>query len=247
LKQPDSNLPFISVVIPAYDEEKYLGAAIDSILQQDYPRNKFEIIVVDNKSTDATVKIARAHGAKVVNASKVPPFHVGAVRHEGALVASKRAEVLVFTDADIQAPPAWLRTLVSAYRDARVAGAQGPVLPSDGTLFHNLVSKMLFIPYLGVMALLKHPSGPGSNFSARRSSYFKVGGFNKNLVTCEDIDLAARLLKEGKFVFVTRAQVMVSMRRVKKWGTIKYFLFHVINSIRYALFGKSSEEYEPIR
>ncbi|MEW5955851.1 MAG: glycosyltransferase [Candidatus Micrarchaeota archaeon] len=247
MAQAKPKLPFVSVIIPAYNEEKYLGTALDSILQQDFPRNRFEIIVADNKSTDATPKIARAHGAKVVNASKVPPFHVGAVRHEGALAASRRAEVLVFADADIHAPPNWLRTLVSAYEDGRVAGAQGPVLPSDGTLFQTLVSKMLFVPYLGVMALLKHPSGPGSNYSARRVAYFKVKGFNKNLITCEDIDLAARLLKIGRFVFVARAPVNVSMRRVQKWGTVKYFLFHVINSVRYALFGKSSEEYEPIR
>ena len=239
-----SRLPFVSVIIPAYNEEKYLGTALDSILQQDYPHNKFEIIVADDDSTDSTAKIARAHGAKVVRAGK---HRIGATRHAGALAASKRAEILVFADADITAPPNWLRTLVSAYEDARVVGAQGPVLPSDGSLFHAIASKMLFVPYLAVMAWLKHPSGPGSNYSVRRSAYFKVGGFNQNIVTAEDIDLAARLLKLGKFVFVSRAPVNVSMRRVKKWGTIKFFLFHVINSVRYALYGRASEEYEPIR
>lgn len=243
----DAKLPGITVVIPAYNEEKYLGATLDSLLQQDYPKKKLEIILADHNSTDSTVKIAKAHGVKVVHATKAAPHRVGAVRHEGAMQAANKTEIIVFTDADVNAPPNWLRKLMQPYDNPYVIGVQGAALPLDGSIFQTILTRALFVPYWGVMALLNHPSGPGSNFSIRKSTYFKLGGFDADLVTCEDIDLAVRATKLGKFYFLGNAPVYVSMRRVKKWGTIKFFFFHAINSLRYALYGRASEEYDEIR
>ena len=76
--------PFISVVIPAYDEEKYLPRSLASLDSQTYPRPRFEVIVVDNASTDRTAEIARAHGARVVREERKG---VGRARQSGAEAA----------------------------------------------------------------------------------------------------------------------------------------------------------------
>ncbi len=99
-------LPFVSVVIPAYNEETYLLSCLESIKRQDYAA-EYEVIVVDNASNDSTAKIARDWGAKVVYESKRSP---ACARQKGAEVA--KGKIIAFIDADTRAPAHWLSTIV---------------------------------------------------------------------------------------------------------------------------------------
>ena len=96
----------VSVVIPAYDEEDYLLACLESIRKQDYA-GKYEVIVVDNASTDNTARLARDWGAKVVHESK---RSTACARQKGAEVAT--GKIIAFIDADTRAPGHWLSTIV---------------------------------------------------------------------------------------------------------------------------------------
>ncbi|TLM97491.1 glycosyltransferase family 2 protein, partial [bacterium] len=114
-------LPFVSVVIPAYNEEDYLLGCLESIKKQDYT-GEYEVIVVDNASTDNTAKIALDWGAKVVYESKRSP---ASARQKGAEVA--KGELIAFIDADTQAPTHWLSTFVSRFvREPEMVAISGP-------------------------------------------------------------------------------------------------------------------------
>lgn len=98
-----STLPFVSVVMPAHNEEQYISECLHSLKDQDYPADRFEIIVVDNNSTDRTVEIAKSFGVTVLHKESGP---VGAVRNHG--VAHAQGEVIAFIDSDCVAPNNWI-------------------------------------------------------------------------------------------------------------------------------------------
>ena len=120
LEQPRDQVRF-SVVVPAYNEAAYLGRALDSLQHQDYG-GTYEIIVVDNNSTDSTADIAARHGVRVV---REPQQGVCAARQRGADCA--RGEIIISTDADTTQPRDWLRTIDARFADSeRIVAVAGP-------------------------------------------------------------------------------------------------------------------------
>src|SRR5690554_6896624 len=97
------NHEFISIIIPAHNEQQYIAECLTSLTSQDYPKDKYEIIVVDNNSKDLTKEIARTFNVQVIDQESGP---VGAVRNAGAKKA--QGEYLAFIDADCIAPINWL-------------------------------------------------------------------------------------------------------------------------------------------
>src|SRR4030042_4934425 len=119
-------LPFVSVVIPAYNEEAYLLSCLESIKNQDYAA-EYEVIVVDNASTDNTAKIARDWGAEVVYESKRSP---ACARQKGAEAATGR--IIAFIDADARSPSHWLSPLVwRFFCTPEIVAVSGPYATQD--------------------------------------------------------------------------------------------------------------------
>ena len=108
MEQPWDHVRF-SVIVPAYNEAAYLGRALDALQHQDYD-GKYEIIVVDNNSTDATVAVAARCGVRVVSE---PRQGVCAARQRG--VDCAQGEIIVSTDADTTQPSDWLRTIDAGF------------------------------------------------------------------------------------------------------------------------------------
>src|SRR5690554_3348158 len=102
-KERNMDSKFISVIVPAHNEEKYISQCLESLTTQDYPKNLYEVIVVDNNSADKTSEIAANFDVKIIQQSTGP---VGAVRNAGAEKA--QGEYLAFIDADCIASPNWL-------------------------------------------------------------------------------------------------------------------------------------------
>jgi len=110
-----------SIVIPAYNEERLLAECLRSLAELDYPRNKFEIILVNNNSTDRTREIAQSFiGVKTVDEPKQGYVHA---LSKGCREA--KGEILVFTDADTMVQPDWLQQYEQAYLDSEVVCACG--------------------------------------------------------------------------------------------------------------------------
>ena len=119
----------ISVIIPAHNEEKYLRQTLEAILAQDYP--DFEVIVIDNASTDRTAEIARSFpGVKLVSESR-----------KGTMWACERGrqeatgEIIVRMDADCLPEKDWLVKGVALFADSKVSGSSGPYNYYDADSF----------------------------------------------------------------------------------------------------------------
>ena len=91
-----SNLPFVSIVIPALNSEATMGKCLQSIKSLNYPEKKYEIVVVDNGSADMTAEIAKKYGARVLYK---PDKKIGALRNCGAKVSL--GEIIACTDSDL--------------------------------------------------------------------------------------------------------------------------------------------------
>lgn len=231
----------ISVIIPTYNEEKYIETCLRSLESQDFSGN-YEVIVSDGSSTDGTIRIAERFADRVIVDRKDT---IAYGRQVGSHAA--RYHVLAYTDADTFIPSDWLSNLASSLEDGRVVGVHGKLLPLDGNRLENDFCKYVLPPYSQLMVNINKPSVPGSNFAVRKKAFNKVKGFNTKLVTGEDVDLCNRIKSLGKFVYNPDAVVYVSTRRVREWGYLKMLSFYTSNTLRYYTFGTAGKSYEPIR
>ena len=232
--------PEVSIVIPSFNEEKYIGAVLSSIRRQKTSIS-YEIIVGDGNSTDATVKIAKDHGARVIRENHGTP---SGGRHEAAKMA--KGKFIFFVSADVELSPTWLDNMVAVFSDKKVTWAVGRIRPFDANMLEEFGGIIL-----NLFTITLNPLGiayvNADNLAARADAYFKSGGFNPKKVTAEDTDLGRRLMKTGKFAFAKNATIFISMRRVRKWGYLNFILFHTRNFLMANIFSKSSEMYAPIR
>ncbi len=229
-------MPRISVVIPALNEEKYIGKTLEGLKKQTF--KDFEIIVADASSTDNTRKIAEAYAKVVVHHKK------GAAggRNEGAKVA--KGDIIVFVDADTVPSDTLLDAYNKAFTDNIVA-ATGPILPLEKTGFGVRLGYKFVSDYLVRLSILiNKDSIIGSNFAVKKSIFDKIGGFDEKFLTYEDLDLSLKLRKYGRIAFVKRAMIYASARRITKWGMSKYFLYHTGNMVRYNLTKKPKSDYD---
>ena len=164
-----SDAPLVSVIVPAYDEERWIGAALESLLSQDHPH--LDIIMVDDGSRDATAEIAGSLGVRVLATNHRGD---GAARAAGAEAAS--GDVLVFCDADEIYAPDFVSTLVAPLADPSVRAT----FPG-GLEWHN-PDQGLAPGWLHVRGV---PEGGVQTFrtphafarAVRRTDYVRVGGY----------------------------------------------------------------------
>jgi glycosyltransferase involved in cell wall biosynthesis len=210
LTLPDDRRPRFSVVIPAYNEAEFLGSCLDSLLAQDYP-GPYEVVVVDNNSTDATAAVARARGATVVHE---PKAGVCPARQCGTTAA--RGEIVVSTDADTFFSPDWLSRIDQAFRDdpGRVAVA-GPCRFVDPPWWGRVYTGVLF----SIVSLVAHLTGrilyvTATNLAFRKSEW---PGYNIEATQGGDeLDLLRRLRCRGSVAFVRRNPTFTSSRRLRR-------------------------------
>ena len=183
-----AELPLVSVVMPCRDEAPYLEATFDGLDELDYPRDRLEIILVDNDSTDGSPEIARRRGACVVSA---PGVHAGGVRNAGARRA--RGDVLAFLDSDCTPAPDWLQRALVHLADPGVGATGGHSrVPDDATWVERTVDFHATVPGVHEVQFL-----PTANMLLRREAFESVGGFTEDLRTGEDSDFSDRLRERG--------------------------------------------------
>jgi glycosyltransferase involved in cell wall biosynthesis len=199
----------ISVVIPAFNEAAYLGAALDSLAEQDFAGG-IEVIVVDNGSTDQTADLAFARGARVVNESTPS---VCAARQRGTELA--RGEIVVSTDADTTHPRTWLSAIDAQFRrDLGVVAVAGPCRYLNPPRWTAVFSRLGF----GLMAAIYRCTGSvryitATNVAFRRHAF---PGYNTVLTQGGDeTDLLRRLRRRGRVVWDHSNGVETSSRRME--------------------------------
>ncbi len=214
----------LSFVIPAYNEEAYIGKCLDSVLSQiergDYDT---EIIVVNNASTDKTKEIAESFkGVKVVNETKkglVPARQAGFKASKGELIAN--------LDADTILLDGWIDRVINEFsNNDDLVALSGPFIYYDLPKLTNIMVKTFFL--VGTMGnafnqkvMKKGTMLQGGNFVLRREALEKIGGYNMDLnFFGEDIDVAKRIGKVGRVKFTSKLPIHTSARRLKAEGIL---------------------------
>lgn len=199
--------PFVSIVMPALNEEMYIGQTLEALHNIDYPRDLYEIIVVDNGSTDRTTEIVQSFEVSLLYEPSAS--NVGAVRNAG--VRAAKGEIIAFLDSDCLADSDWIsKGLRMLEKHPKTAIGGGYRLPNSATWIekywvlekkeHTLVSRTLL----------------GCNIMLRRSALVEVGGFNEHVTSGEDSELHRQLLANGTEVLMTGELSVVHLGNAKR-------------------------------
>lgn len=212
----------ISVVIPAYNEEDWIELPLKSLEDQEFD-GEYEVIVVNNASTDKTGQIAKDFGARVVEEPEKGYTRACQTGFEAA-----NNPIIAVTDADTKVSDGWLNEIRNSFSETEVVGAYGPITFHDDDGYYNWLAKYGFTVFLKLNHWLGKPHLDGFNMAVSQKAFEEVGGFNLSMQSASDVDLSQRLKTHGKIVYNKDMNVQTSARRLKDWG-FKFFLHHAIN------------------
>ena len=194
-----------SVVVPVYNGETTLPACLDALSTQTLPPEAYEIIVVDDGSTDGSVEVARRFGVRIVSQANAGP---AAARNRGAELAQGR--ILLFTDADCEPVPDWLEQMTAVFNGSEVVGAKG----TYRTRQRGVVARFVQLEYEDRYDRMADQDSIDfiDTYSAayRRGIFLASGGFDTTFPTAsvEDQELSFRLAERGhRLVFIPDAHV----------------------------------------
>ncbi len=211
--EPEAS-PLISLVVPAFNEERYLPDLLESvaIAAEHFIQGKesIEVVVADNESSDGTARIARQFGCVVVTARA---SSIAAVRNAGA--AAAKGEIVAFVDADSQVHPLVFNAILRTLSPGTIVGATGIRMSrsSMGIALTMLVMDL-------VSLLLR--AGPGVIF-CRRPDWADIGGFDESRRYAEDIKFQFDLKRLGQergqgFAMVKDVRTVSSARKYDQYG-----------------------------
>ncbi len=196
--------PFVSIVIPAYNSANSIAETIEACLNQDYPKDRLEIIVADDGSADNTGEIIQNYPVRYLRQNNMGPANA---RNTGW--KSSKGEIICFTDSDCVPAKDWISYLVKSYISDEIGGVGGTYDIANTysllacciheEIVHRHLRMPQYVNYLGSF-----------NLSYRRDILEQTGGFNETFLKAsgEDNDLAYRVIKSGyKLVFTKDSKV----------------------------------------
>lgn len=203
----------ISFIVPAYNEERLLGATLDALhAAARAAGERYELLVVDDGSTDRTALVAQVHGARLVS---VAHRQIAATRNSGAREAA--GDVLIFVDADTIVDEAIVRAAVAALRDGAVGG--GAAFRFDGVV--PLYARLL-VPVL-VRSFRAARLAAGCFLFCTREAFAAAGGFDEAFYGAEELVMSRALKRQGRFV-VLRHAVTTSGRKLRTHSAREVFM-----------------------
>lgn len=216
----------ISFVIPTLNEEKRLQSLLNSLKHQ--TKRGFEIIVVDSSSKDKTVAIAKIFGCRVINT----PKGVAISRNIGG--SSAKGDILVFLDADTIVED---KNFVKKILETQVALGILVLKPDKNTLGNKIMFSVF--GHINTFLIRKFPALAvyTCNLAVKKSVFKKIRGFNANMHLSEDRDFVLRASKYAK-PHVIESDISVSTRRIEKWGTFNFLMYHLASHVYYTVFRK---------
>jgi len=227
-----------SVVVPTYNEEKYIYRTLRALKNQTF--TDFELIVKDGRSRDRTLKIARKLANKVVSA---PDSSAADARNQGARYAE--GEILVFMDADTFLLPWTFEIFNKLMSHEDVVGVSCRKVPQSRNLLDRLLYEFVNLSTF-VSCKMGLGGAHGNCMLIRRRVFELIGGFNPNIIVAEEQDLVRRASKFGRYVFLLDLYVVEDPRRLKKWGRLRLYKAWFTGMFKSFKAGKK-QKYEKVR
>jgi glycosyltransferase involved in cell wall biosynthesis len=188
--------PLISVVVPVFNAEKTLQSCLDALVSQELAEEQYEVIVIDNGSTDGTWSIIQSYGSRVRGIQELKTQSSYAARNAG--VRASRAELIAFTDADCVPDSRWLRCLLESFNNNPGVGCvAGEVLA-----FNPVAPVERFSAQAGILRQRKslnhryRPYAQTANVAYRRKVFEQIGLFNGSLKSAGDADFCWRMQEQ---------------------------------------------------
>lgn len=214
----------LSFVVPAYNEEAYLPACLESILAQTAGiEAATEIIVVNNASTDSTREVALRYPGVIV----VDEMRKGLTFARQAGFAASSGELIAHVDADSRLTPGWVESVLRTFtKEPALAALSGPVVYYDLTPRQRVLVRVFYFVAFMSYAMNRYVLRVGSmvqggNFITSRPALEAIGGFNLGITFYgEDTDIARRLNAVGEVRFTFGLKMFSSARRLKKEGML---------------------------
>ncbi|MGB9787270.1 MAG: glycosyltransferase family 2 protein [Dictyoglomus turgidum] len=212
----DSDLPYVSVLIPMHNEEKVAENVLNALLNTDYPKDRIEIIPIDDNSTDRTREILEDYSSKYPHLIK--PLYRGSYLPRGKPSALNDAlkvaegEIIIVFDADYIPPKGIIRYLAVSFLDPEVGVVMGRVVPLN--ISKNLLTRLFDLERIGGYQVDQQarynlkliPQFGGTVGGFRKELILKLGGFNPKILA-EDTELTIKAYINGvKVCYTNRAE-----------------------------------------
>lgn len=226
--------PFVSVVVPLLNEARTIERLARSLLDQDYPADRYEILMADGGSTDATLDLLRAADKEgrirvLANPGRTAPAALN------VLIAASRGEIITRIDGHSHVAPDYLRRIVDVMEETGESVVGGPVLMEADTPFRRALVEALYskagvgsVPYRTLRERAHVASLQTGSF--RRSVLDEVGPFDEALAVVEDLDMNTRIRKAGyrllldpsiRFWYLPRPDLGALWRQIYTVGLVK--------------------------
>jgi mycofactocin system glycosyltransferase len=220
---------FVSIIIPVRNRPDDIHACLQSLKNLNYPYDKYEVIVVDDASTDQTADVVCRFPVRLIGLKQ----HKQASYCRNLAAHHARGDILAFIDSDCLAGSAWLRELVPAFKDSQLGACGGAVdsyFSKNGLDHYEKVKSSLNVSSWFKRSQKNNPFFylPTCNLLVRRQLFLELGGFKEELVVGEDVDLCWRIQKmgyqieyrpEGQVLHKHRNKVFSFCRRRFEYGT----------------------------
>jgi succinoglycan biosynthesis protein ExoA len=228
----DQNMvPFVSVLVPMFNEERYITRCLESLFRQDYPRDRYEILVIDGDSSDASPTL--------VAQMRTQHPEIRILRNQGRFVAKAlnmgirqaRGEIIVRMDAHAAAPPHYISVCVKYLLADQIDHVGGIMKPVGNSYWGQSIALATSCPF-GI-GNSKHRTSrrKGDDEAGWLGAFWKktllaIGGYDESMRVNEDDDLSYRLLKEGKKILRTPELEIIYFCRSSLAGLwIQYFRY----------------------
>jgi len=235
----------LSIVIPAYNEEKYIIVPLMSLSKQSF--TNFEIIVCLNNCTDNTREVVEEVRSKTGMDIKIVEEKrkgVSFARNTG--FSHAQALYIASADADTYYPEDWTEKIIKDFDKKDILGVYGPVYIKSDKWLMKFSAKYLFTIFLKISHIFGNYNINGMNFAVRKSVFEKIGGFNTSWKSAEDVYIGMKLKEIGKVKFDKKLIVYTNDRRFKD-NSVSSLKHHVKNYIRVFIRKKEPLDFSDIR
>jgi peptidoglycan-N-acetylglucosamine deacetylase len=218
----------LSVVIPAYNEALSIKRCLNSLARQQtaYP---FEVVVVDNNSTDNTAEVVASYPFATLVHEKNQG--IGPARQAGQDAAT--GDIVLHTDADSELPPDWVeRYGLSFEKNAELVLLSGPICYAFGPFLARFIQSVLNAAVLLWWLLTRRlPVVNGCNFGVRRAAFVRAGGFPSDLPEIGDSRILRPMRRQGRVGWLSGCTVRTSARRFLAQGVVSVYGFYLVEQL----------------